>query len=65
MVTIKQLRKAKGMTQKDLALKAGVSLQSIHRYEAEDRSPSIDIAIRIAQALGCTVDDLIQEKEPA
>lgn len=65
MVNIKQLRKAKGLTQQELAQKAGVSYLSIHRYESGERIPSVDIAARIAQALGCTVDDLINTKETA
>lgn len=65
MVNIKQLRKAKGLTQQELAQNAGVSYLSIHRYESGERIPSVDIAARIAQALGCTVDDLINTQETA
>ena len=62
MVNLKSLRKAKGMTQRDLARAAKVSFLSIHRYEAGERTPDVDVAARIAAALGCTVDELIHEE---
>lgn len=62
MVNIKKMRKSKGMTQIELAKAANVSFISIHRYEAGERIPNVDIAGRIAAALGCTVDDLIRKE---
>lgn len=62
MVKLRQFRKAKGLTQVELAQAARVSFMSIHRYEAGERIPSVDIADRIAKALGCTVDDLIDKE---
>lgn len=63
MVNLKMIRKARGMTQLDLAKAANISFMSVHRYESGERVPSVDIASRIAAALGCTVDDLIS-KDP-
>lgn len=49
------------MTQRDLAQAAKVSFLSIHRYESGERTPDVEVAARIAAALGCTVDELIKE----
>ena len=62
MKNIKDRREALHLSQEDLAAKANVSRVSIARYEAGERIPSVDIAARIAAALGCTVDELIHEK---
>ncbi len=64
MKNIKDRREALHLSQEDLAAKANVSRVSIARYEAGERIPSVDIAARIAAALGCRVDDLI-DKKPA
>lgn len=55
-------RKAKGWTQEELAHEANVTRVSIARYEAGERIPNVLIADRIAKALGCTVDDLIDKE---
>lgn len=61
MVNLKSIRKSRGMTQNELAKAAKVSFLSIHRYETGERIPDVDVAARIAAALGCTVDELIKE----
>lgn len=65
MKIIKERREALHLSQEDLAAKANVSRVSIARYEAGERIPNVDIAARIAVALGCTVDDLIRREESA
>ena len=62
MKNIKDRREALHLSQEDLAAKANVSRVSIARYEAGERIPSVDVAARIAAALGCTVDELIHDK---
>lgn len=52
MVKIREARKAKHMTQKELAKVANVSYVSISRYESGIRLPSVPTAQRIAAALG-------------
>ena len=59
---IKKVRLAVGMSQEDLAKASGVSRIAIARYETGERVPSVIIAARIANALGCKVDDLIKVK---
>jgi DNA-binding XRE family transcriptional regulator len=58
---IKKLRIAAGMSQDDLAKAAGISRIAIARYETGERTPSIITAVKIANALGCKVDDLIDK----
>lgn len=58
---IKKLRLQVGMSQEMLARESGVSRVAIARYESGERVPSIKIAAKIAKALGCKVDDLIDK----
>ena len=53
------LRKAMGLTQKQVAMLAGVSEAAICLYEKGERSPNLTTAKRLADALGVTVDELI------
>lgn len=64
MKKLEQRRKAMGLTQQELATASGVTYVSIGRYERGERVPDINTAAKLAVALGCTVDDLI-EKETA
>jgi DNA-binding XRE family transcriptional regulator/molybdate-binding protein len=51
-------RAALGMTQAELAAAAGVSRQLVVAAEAGVNVPGADAAVRIAQALQCTVEEL-------
>jgi Helix-turn-helix. len=56
---IKHLRTAAGMTQRELAEKAGVNIRQIQKYEVDQPeigNVSLRIAVALADALG--VDDL-------
>ncbi len=56
---LKQLREAAGLTQFELAVKAGLNLSAITQIESgRRRSPRIDTCRAIAVALGVTVDDI-------
>lgn len=48
----------KGITQRELAEKIGVNEVSISRYVNGERIPKVTTGIQIAQALGCSVEDL-------
>jgi DNA-binding XRE family transcriptional regulator len=52
------LRQQAGLSQKELAEKAGVSGLTYQRYEYGDRVPDARTATRIAKALGATVEEL-------
>ena len=60
---ITALRKAKKISQADLAKEAGVSREIIGRYERNEVSPSVDVAKKIADALDVTLDYLVKDAE--
>lgn len=49
---IKQARKASGLSQRDLADKAGVSAMAISKYESNQSTPSSGVLLGLAKALG-------------
>lgn len=55
---IKQLRKAKGYRQEDLAAALGVSRQTIIAIENNKYNPSLELAMRLARYLQTTVEYL-------
>lgn len=56
---IRQRREAAGLSQVALALACTLSVRTLHNYEGGLNVPPLDVAGRIAAALGCTVDDLL------
>lgn len=62
---LKDLRKRNGYTQKQLADMLNVSQNAIYNWENGKREPSINTIIKIAEALGVDIFDLIEiESEP-
>ncbi len=61
MIAIKEIRKRLNMSQTDLAEKLGTSIPTVNRYENGKRSPDLETAAKIAKALGCKIDDLIDK----
>jgi transcriptional regulator with XRE-family HTH domain len=57
---LRELREARGLDRAALAKLAGTSEHSIAKLEIGARSPSLELAARIARALKCKVDDLLQ-----
>ena len=62
---ISELRKAKDITQDDLAERLGVSRQSVSRWESDAAFPETDTLIRLCDYLGCTVDYLLRNEKGA
>lgn len=58
---IRTIRKAKGLTQKDLAILSGTSEITVRQYETGKRQPRIEQLILIADALGVSSGELIGE----
>lgn len=56
---IREIRKAKGWTQPELAKKLYVSRNTISGWETENCMPSLDNVIAIADATGISVDALL------
>ena len=57
---LRELRERKGMTREELAVAAKTSFHSVAKMEQGTRAPSLELAWRVARALGCTLDDLVQ-----
>jgi transcriptional regulator with XRE-family HTH domain len=55
---LKNIREEKGLKREDVATKIGTSQAIIGRYERGERTPSIDIAKNIAEALEVSLDYL-------
>lgn len=51
---INDLIKKKGITQEQLGALVGMSRQQINNYATEDRRMTIEVAINISVALGCS-----------
>ena len=51
-------RQGKGMTQEELAQKAGVSRQTIISIEKGNYVPSVLLALTFSKIFGCTVNEL-------
>ena len=67
---LRALRKAKKITREALAVQCGISSRTIANYENGTRIPFADIAKRLAEQLGVTIDDLMvgsqaREGQPA
>lgn len=56
---VKTLMDQKGMNQKELSEKSGITESSVCRYLKGDRTPRIDIIINFAKALDVNVDYLL------
>lgn len=57
--SLKSLRKQAGMTQTELAKRAGVTERSVYNYEKNSRAPKIDIVEKFAQVLNVSTEKLL------
>jgi len=55
---MRELRVARGLSQGELALRVGVSRQTINMIENGGYNPTLELCIRICRALGVTLNDL-------
>jgi transcriptional regulator with XRE-family HTH domain len=55
---LKRLRRREGLTQANLARKAGVALDSLQNWEIARCSPRLDAVVALARALGVSLDEL-------
>lgn len=51
-------RARRDLSQEELAARSGVSAASLIKYESGEMTPGIDKVISMAEALGCTPNDL-------
>lgn len=52
-------RKAKSMTQEQLAAVLNVSRQSVSHWENDDSQPNVEMLLRLMQTLGLNAADLL------
>ncbi len=57
--SLRDLRTARGLTQAELAVKAGINVSYVGRLERAKCAPGIDLVERLAEALGASVHDLL------
>ncbi|WP_031472778.1 helix-turn-helix transcriptional regulator [Agathobaculum desmolans] len=55
---IKELRRARGLRQEDLAGLLGVSRQTIVAMENNKYDPTLELAMKVARLLGRPVEDI-------
>jgi transcriptional regulator with XRE-family HTH domain len=60
--TVRLLRQKAGLTQLDLAQKAGLSLRSVQNWEQDHRIPRLATLLALANALGVSVEGLLAEE---
>ncbi len=61
---LKNYRRAKNLTQQDLADLLGVSNKTVSRWESGGGWPDPPLLVPLARALGVTVDDLLDGEKP-
>ena len=60
---IKEYRNKVGMTKIELAKRAGITRQYLAQIEMSQSMPTVAVLYRISRILGCTLEDLVKEKE--
>ena len=60
---LKELRKAKGISQLKLAMDLNMNQNTISRYETGEREPGINELIRIADYFNVTIDYLLERED--
>jgi DNA-binding XRE family transcriptional regulator len=61
---IRRIRMEAGMTREELAASAGMSSRSIENYENGHMEPGTGAAIKLADVLGVTLDELVGRTPP-
>ena len=62
---IAALRRANGMTQRELAERLNVSDKSVSRWECDDGYPDLSLIPVIAEIFGVTADELLRGERKA
>lgn len=60
---LERIRTERQMTQEELAKRVGVSQPAIAQYESGVAVPKLYVTIKLADALGVKIDDLVSCKE--
>lgn len=60
---LKQLRKAAGMSQEDLAGKLNVSRQAVSRWETGETLPDADMLVQLSNLFEVSIDSLLKSED--
>lgn len=58
---LKKRREELKLSREALSRKSGLSVMSIRRYESDEREPRLETVKRLADALDCTIFDLVDD----
>ena len=61
-ISIKTLRKKKGLSQEELARMLGIGQSAVAHWETGDTSPSFKKLKKLSEILECTVDELVEDQ---
>jgi transcriptional regulator with XRE-family HTH domain len=62
---IRKARLGAGLTQEELAFKAGVSRQYVSLLELNEKSPTVDMLIRLCRAMDVSAGKIVARMEKA
>jgi transcriptional regulator with XRE-family HTH domain len=62
-IVIRNLRKAKGISQESLAQAMGISVQAVSKWETQCSYPDIVLIPQLAEYFGVSIDYLFTERE--
>ena len=62
MLRLEEIRKAKGLSQIEVANAIGMTQAYVSGLESGKKSPSFETLVKLARALDCTLDDLVETK---
>lgn len=66
LIFLRDIRKSRKLTMKQLGKMVGVSEAAIGYYETEKRTISYEMLLKLSEALDCSISDIVQgEKNPA
>lgn len=60
---LKEYRTRLGVNQQDMGKLVNTSRQTISQIERGDYSPSVTLALKLAKACNCTVEDIFEYQE--
>jgi len=60
---LRKTRLAAGLTQEALGFEAGVSRQYVSLLELNQKSPTVDVLIRLCRALGASAGEIVARVE--
>ena len=62
---LRRLRERRQLTQQDLAERSGVPRPTLAHLESGEANPTLSVLVRVAEALGTSIEELIGRVEPA